>query len=174
MLKKIIALWFIAIVMAYSPVSSEAAAKVIVTLIEVKGNRRIETATILAKIKTREGAPFSPSLIKEDVKELYRLGHFEDVQVKTEGFEDGLKVIFVVKEKPLIRGITFEGHDTFNEEELKEGLNLLPRTAFNIPLLHENAEKIRLKYQDKGYYDVVVVPVIKELRGGDRSVVFYI
>ena len=70
MLKKIIAFWFITIVMAYIPVSSEAAAKVVVTLIEVKGNRRIETATILAKIKTNEGALFSPSLIKEDIKEL--------------------------------------------------------------------------------------------------------
>ena len=76
-----------------------------VTLIEVQGNRRIETATILAKIKTREGAVFSPFQIKEDIKVLYQLGHFEDVQVKTEGFENGLKVIFLVKEKPLIREI---------------------------------------------------------------------
>jgi outer membrane protein insertion porin family len=69
-----------------------------VTLIEVQGNKRIETATILAKIKTREGETFSPSQIKEDIKVLYQLGHFEDVQVKTEGFENGLKVIFAVRE----------------------------------------------------------------------------
>ena len=151
-----------------------AAEEVKVTLLEVQGNKRIETATILAKIKTREGEVFSPSVIKDDIKALYQLGHFEDVQVKTEGFEQGLKVIFVVKEKPLIREITFEGNDELATEKLKEGLTLLPRTAFNIQLINENAEKIRLKYQDAGYYDVVVVPVINELRGGDRSVVFYI
>ena len=71
-----------------------------ITLIEVQGNKRIETATILAKIKTKEGDIFSPSQIKEDIKTLYQLGHFEDVQVKTEGFEKGLKVIFFIKEKP--------------------------------------------------------------------------
>jgi len=145
-----------------------------VTLIEVQGNKRIETATILAKIKTREGEVFSPSLIKEDIKVLYQLGHFEDVQVKTEGFESGLKVIFAVKEKPLIREITFEGNDELSTEKLKEGLTLLPRTAFNLQLINENAEKIRLKYQDDGYYDAVVVPVINELRSGDRNIVFYI
>jgi outer membrane protein insertion porin family len=145
-----------------------------VTLIEVQGNKRIETATVLAKIKTREGEVFSPSLIKEDIKVLYQLGHFEDVQVKTEGFENGLKVIFAVKEKPLIREITFEGNDELTTEKLKEGLTLLPRTAFNLQMINENAEKIRLKYQDDGYYDAVVVPVINELRGGDRNVVFYI
>jgi outer membrane protein insertion porin family len=145
-----------------------------VTLIEVQGNRRIETATILAKIKTKEGVVFSPSQIKEDIKVLYQLGHFEDVQVKTEGFENGLKVIFLVKEKPLIREITFEGNDALTTEKLKEGLTLLPRTAFNLQLIQENAEKIRLKYQDDGYYDVIVVPVITELRGGDRNVLYHI
>lgn len=170
--KNIIAIGMI--LMALVPSFTGAAESVKITLIEVQGNRRIETATILATIKTREGKPFSPALIKRDIKELYRLGHFEDVQVKTEGFEKGLKVIFSVKEKPLIRNISFEGNDELSIEKLKEGLNLLPRTAFNIPLLHENAEKIRLKYLDIGYYNAVVVPVIKVLRNGDRSVVFYI
>jgi outer membrane protein insertion porin family len=151
-----------------------AAEEVKATLIEVQGNKRIETATILAKIKTREGGVFSPSQIKEDIKALYQMGHFEDVQVKTEGFENGLKVTFVVKEKPLIREITFEGNDELTTEKLKEGFTLLPRTAFNIQLINEAAEKIRLKYQDAGFYDAVVVPVINELKGGDRNVVFYI
>jgi outer membrane protein insertion porin family len=157
-----------------SPEAAGSSNEVKVTLIEVQGNKRIETATVLAKIKTREGAIFSPSVIKDDIKVLYQLGHFEDVQVKTEGFESGLKVIFVLKEKPLIREISFEGNDELTTEKLKEGLTLLPRTAFNLQLINENAEKTRLKYQEEGYYDAVVVPVISELRGGDRSVVFYI
>lgn len=153
---------------------SESAEAPKITMIEVQGNRRIETATILAKIKSKEGQPFSPAQLKEDIKTLYQLGHFEDVQIKTEGFENGLKIIFLVKEKPLIREITFEGNQELTLEKLKEGLTLLPRTAFNIQLIEENAEKIRLKYQDSGYYDAIVVPVISELRGGDRNVDFYI
>ncbi len=153
---------------------TDAAESTKVTLIEVQGNKRIETATILAKIKTKEGGIFSLAQIKEDIKTLYQLGHFEDIQVKTEGFEKGLRVIFFVKEKPLIRDISFEGNEELTTEKLKEGMTLLPRTAFNIQLIQESAEKIRLKYQDSGYYDAVVVPLITELRGGDRNVVFYI
>jgi outer membrane protein insertion porin family len=156
------------------PMVSAAADETKVTLIEVQGNRRIEAATIRAKIKTREGEPFSPAAIKEDIRTLYQLGHFEDVQVKTEGFETGLKVIFSVKEKPLIREISFEGNDELTAEKLKEGMTLLPRTAFNQQLIDETAEKIRLKYQDSGYYSAVVVPVITENKSGDRSVVFAI
>lgn len=163
-----------ALLMIFLLAVSGAAEDVKVTLIEVQGNKRIETATILAKIKTKEGGIFSPVQIKEDIKVLYQLGHFEDVQVKTEGFENGLKVIFLVKEKPLIREITFDGNDELTTEKLKEGLTLLPRTAFNLQLIQENAEKIRIKYQDAGYYDAIVVPVITELRGGDRNVIFNI
>ncbi len=164
--------WFVLLISVFALPC--AAQDVKVTLIEVQGNKRIETATILAKIKTKEGGVFSPSQIKEDIKVLYQLGHFEDVQVKTEGFENGLKVIFSVKEKPLIREITFEGNDELTIEKIKEGLTLLPRTAFNLQLINENAEKIRLKYQDKGFYEAVVVPVVTELRSGDRNVTFYI
>jgi outer membrane protein insertion porin family len=167
-----VGIWSLLMVSCFSlPCAAEGAK---ITLIEVQGNKRIETSTILAKIKTREGDVFSPSVIKEDIKALYQLGHFEDIQVKTEGFEDGLKVIFVVKEKPLVREISFEGNDELTTEKLKEGLTLLPRTAFNEQLINENAEKIRLKYQDKGYYQAIVLPVVTELRSGDLNVVFYI
>ena len=155
-------------------VTLHAAESARVTLIEVQGNRRIETATVLAKIKTKEGDTFSPSQVREDIRILYQLGHFEDVQVKTEGFENGLKIIFQIREKPLIRDISYEGNEELTTDKLKEAVTLLPRTAFNAQLLQENAEKIRLKYQDAGYYEAVVVPVVTELRGGDRNVVFYI
>ncbi len=153
---------------------SARAEEVKVTLIEVQGNRRIETATVLAKIKTKEGELFSPSRIKEDITALYQLGHFEDIQVRTEGFETGLKVIFVVKEKPLIREIRYEGNVEIATDKLKETVTLLPRTAYSVQNIQENAEKIRLKYQDDGYYTTTVMPIVTELRTGDRNITFYI
>jgi outer membrane protein insertion porin family len=155
---------------AYSSAADDAK----VTLIQVQGNKRIETSTIIAKIKTKVGNVFSPSVLRDDIKVLYQLGHFEDVQVKTGGFESGLKVIFLIKEKPLIRDITFDGNRKYPAEKLKEVLTLLPRTAFNMQLINENAKKIQLKYQKDGFYEAVVVPVVTELRSGDRSIVFYI
>jgi outer membrane protein insertion porin family len=169
-----VVLLFAALTCLTSAPLSAFADDVPVTLIEVQGNRRIETATILAKVKTREGSVFSPLQLKEDIKALFQLGHFEDIQVKTEGFENGLKVIFWVKEKPLIREISFEGNDDITTETLKEIVTLLPRTAFNLQLVQDNAEKIRMKYQDKGFYHAVILPVIVELRGGDKNIVYYI
>lgn len=155
-------------------IHSGAADDAKITLVQVQGNKRIESATILAKVKTKEGDVFSPAVVREDIKVLYQLGHFEDVQVMTEGFENGLKVVFSVREKPLIREISFEGNNEYSAEKLKESLTVLPRTAFNMQLINDNAEKIRIKYQDDGFYDAVVVPVVSELRSGDRNLVFTI
>lgn len=174
MLKQLAVFFGLWVLVLTGPASPGAAEDAKVTFIEVQGNKRIETATILAKINTKEGDVFSPAKIKDDITALYRLGHFEDIQVKTEGFESGLRVIFLVKEKPLIREIAYEGNEEITTEKLKEVVTLLPRTAFNIQLIQENAEKIRMKYQDDGYYNTVVVPVITELRSGDRNVAFYI
>lgn len=145
-----------------------------ITLIEVQGNKRIETATVLAKIKTKEGELFSPSRIKEDITALFQMGHFEDIQVRTEGFESGLKVIFALKEKPLIREIRYEGNEEIATDKLKEVVTLLPRTAYSVQNIQENAEKIRLKYQDDGYYTTTVMPIVTELRTGDRNITFFI
>jgi len=41
-------------------------------------------------------------------------------------------------------------------------------------LINDNAEKIRIKYQDDGFYDAIVVPVVTELSSGDRNIVFTI
>lgn len=174
MFKKLAAIGALLLMMASFASIVGAAEDAKITLIEVQGNKRIEAATILAKIKTKEGGIFSPAQIKDDIKTLYQMGHFEDVQVKTEGFENGLKVLFLVREKPLLREISFQGNEDLTLEKIKEGLTLLPRTAFNMQLIQENAEKIRLKYQDDGYYNAVIVPIITELKGGDRNVVYYI
>jgi len=164
----------ITIVMFSSGLAAAAEKGITVTLIEVQGNRRIESATILAKIGTKEGKPFSPTQLRDDITELYRMGHFDDVQVRTEGFEHGLKVIFAVKEKPLVREVSIEGTDAIDSEELRKSLTILPRSAFNEQVMHDNAEKLRLRYQDTGYYNAVVVPVVTQHRGGDRSIVYYV
>ena len=173
-LKQFVVIGFGALLLLSGLVFSAHAQDVKITLIEVQGNKRIETATILAKIKSKEGELFSPSRIKEDITALYQLGHFEDIQVRTEGFESGLKVIFVLKEKPLIREIRYEGNDEIATDKLKEVVTLLPRTAYSVQNIQENAEKIRLKYQDDGYYTTTVMPIVTELRTGDRNVTFYI
>ncbi|MFA5088869.1 MAG: outer membrane protein assembly factor BamA [Candidatus Omnitrophota bacterium] len=79
----------------------------IVKAIEVKGNKSIGMAVILAKIKTRVGQPYLQNVISDDLKRLYNTGFFADVSVDRQDYEGGFKVIIELEEKPIIEEITF-------------------------------------------------------------------
>jgi len=81
----------------------------------------------------------------------------------TEGFEGGLKVIFLVTEKPSIVDILIEGNKELETSDIKEVLKISPGMFLDHSLIVENAEKIRLYYEEHGYYHATVLPIIKDL-----------
>src|SRR3989338_2796453 len=76
-----------------------------VKAVEVQGNHLIATATILAKVKTRPGNPFSQEILDEDIRRLYATGFFIDVATEIRDVEGGVLVRFVLKERPVVAGI---------------------------------------------------------------------
>ncbi|WP_461364064.1 BamA/OMP85 family outer membrane protein [Candidatus Darwinibacter acetoxidans] len=82
----------------------------IVRLITVKGNSYIDTETIKASIlKTRINEPAVEQKIIDDIRAIYDLGFFEDVQATVDPALGGVEVVFHVVENPIVRDITFSG-----------------------------------------------------------------
>ena len=67
---------------------------VLVKELTVEGNRRVQEAVILGRVKTTLGGPFNTSQLSDDVRSVFALGFFDDVQVKVEDFEGGVKITF--------------------------------------------------------------------------------
>ncbi|MBI5042368.1 MAG: outer membrane protein assembly factor BamA, partial [Nitrospirae bacterium] len=120
--------------------------------IEVKGNKRVNTSTIRSKIKIKEGDVFSPEKLREDIKSIFQMGFFNDVKVETEGFEGGLKIIFIVLEKQYIESIVFEGNKELTIEKIKEKISIKPNSIVDQQIIKDNVEKIKKYYEDEGYY----------------------
>ena len=53
---------------------------VLVKELTVEGNRRVQEAVILGRVKTTLGGPFNTSQLSEDVRSVFALGFFDDVQ----------------------------------------------------------------------------------------------
>ena len=77
--------------------------------VEIRGNRRVRAETIKYRLLTKPGDVLRAEVIRRDIKELYAQGFFEDIRVESEEGKNGLIIIFTVKERPLIRGVEFEG-----------------------------------------------------------------
>ena len=144
-----------------------------VVAIEIRGNSRIETSTIRSRIKTKEGSPFSAELIRDDINALYQLGFFLDVRVDSEPVEGGVKVIYQVAERPYVTETSFVGNVEILTDKLKEKITIKPMSFLDDAQVKENAEKIRQYYDEEGYYNTIVIPVLKK-KEDKVALTFYI
>jgi outer membrane protein insertion porin family len=120
--------------------------------LRIQGNRRIEADAIRAVLGTAEGEPLLPDQIAADVRRIYELGFFQDVQVFSTDVPLGRIVTFVVSESPIIRQVTVTGNDEISSDDIRERLTITVGSTIDYPLLLENRERIRALYQAKGFY----------------------
>lgn len=119
--------------------------------VKIVNNQAVSSATIRAKLKTTEGIVFSPDVLNEDLKRLYDLGYFEDIEIDTEEEEDGYIVSFIVLEKPLIESIVFEGNRAIKEQKLREEISAKATEMLDRAKLNRDLITIRKLYESQGF-----------------------
>lgn len=146
----------------------------LVNLIEVKGLKRIEEGALKARMSQKVGEPLIQDKISEDIKAIYKMGYFDDVRVDIEPFEGGLKIIYVVKEKPTIVRVEFQGNKKFDDSKLREVIAINPGALADVTLINDNALKMKSFYEGEGYYHATVVPVVKKINDEEVSLTYQI
>ena len=146
----------------------------VVSKITVLGNVKVEEGVIRGAMKSREGGPLSPEQIREDLRSIFGLGFFTDVQVDIKSTPKGKEVILIVAEKPFVKEILITGNEKVKLEDIKEKVTLTPRSILNLEKVKENSEQIRKFYFSKGYYGVNVEYKIDYLEANEAVVTFRI
>ena len=142
--------------------------------ITILGNVKIEEGVIRGAVKSREGGPFSNDQVREDLRLIFSLGHFTDVQVDIKSTPKGKEIIYIVAEKPSIKEVLILGNDKVKLDDIKEKVTLTPRSILNPEKVVENAEQIRKLYFSKGYYGVRVEHQVDSLETNEAVVTFRI
>ncbi|MDR4473404.1 MAG: hypothetical protein MRJ92_12435 [Nitrospira sp.] len=146
----------------------------LVTSVTIRGQKRIELQAIEGRITLKPNDRFTAEALREQVKILYGAGYFEDVQVETESAAGGVSVAFVVREKPFITEIVFDGNEELSDDKLKEKITIKSQTFLDQQQAKESAEKIRLAYQEDGYYNCQVIPVIQTVDEDRKRLTYFI
>ena len=149
-------------------------AGVTVTTIEIRGNKRIELPAIAGRLTLKPGDPYTPENVRGQIKILYDSGYFEDVQVETESGAGGVALVFLVREKPFITEIVFDGNKELSDDKLKEKITIKSQAFLDQPQAKESAEKIRLAYQGDGYFNCQVIPVVQTLDEDRKRLTFFV
>ncbi len=122
-----------------------------VEAVQFVGNRLVESDRLMQEVRTRIGAPVDPDVIRQDVKALYRLGYFRDIEVRSEPGAVGTVVTFVLTENPRIKEVRITGNDEINEDKIREVVTVKPRELLDEDKVRADVKKIHDLYDSKGY-----------------------
>jgi len=147
---------------------------ILIKELAVEGNRRVQDAVILGRVQSKLGGPFNPSLLSEDLRAIFGLGFFDDVQSRLEDFEGWVKVTFVVAERPFVRDVAFAGNKNISTATLNEKLELKLGTVYNPVEVQRAREKLKDFFEDEGYFEAQITPEVEKFPDGDVRVLFSI
>ncbi len=145
-----------------------------IKLIEIKGNQKIDQKTIFSNLTVSEGQFFSPDQVQTDIKNLYRMGFFDHVDVESEGLEGGIALSFIVQEKPFLVDVIYEGNEEIEKDQLEDALQIKKNTFFDPKLITRYVKEIITVYEGDAYYNTSVTPVIQRLPENQAVLTFLI
>lgn len=143
-----------------------------ITDIQIAGNSKIETETIRSRMTLKASDVFSPSAVRSEISAIYKMGYFDDVQVDAEGLEGGLRLVFRVVERPIVRSFAFEGNVNVETTKLREKVTITPYSVYNPSLVADNVQVLKLYYQGEGYFNISIVPVVEKVNDKEVKVIF--
>ena len=159
----------IALVLANQPAHADGEK---ITEVVVRGNRRVEASAILGATAIKAGDTLDSDRTDVDIRSIFKLGQFQEVQVTSEPSKEGVVLVYSVIEKPIVRDIRFEGNKELKQDKLLEGLPVRRNAIFSQKDLDKAVAKLKKQYQDEGYYLITVEPQIEQRSPTEYQVVF--
>ena len=138
-----------------------------ITEIRVEGNRRVESAAIARALRQKVGDLFDGTKTGDDLRALWALKHFNDIQLLVQRTPKGIAYVVRVAEKPAIRSVQLSGNDELSKDDFKDIIDIKAFTILDVAAIKRNEKKIQEKYVEKGYFLAEVGHTLKPV--GDQG-----
>ena len=143
----------------------------VVDKIEVKGNERISSETIVIFGDISLGKDYQNSDINLLIKKLYDTTFFSDISIELENNN----LVITVKENPIINSIVFDGEKANKyKEKILEFLNLREKSSFVQSNVKHDMNLLKEFYKALGFYFVKVDASIERLKKNRVNIVYVI
>jgi outer membrane protein insertion porin family len=157
-----------------TPVFGEGQEKIL--QVRVEGNRRVEAEAVRRALRYNTvGKVFDITKTADDLKALWALGYFSDIQLLLQHVTGGVALVVRVTERPSIRNVKLEGNDELSKDDLKDSVDIKQFAILDMDAVKRNQKKIQDKYVEKGFFLAEVsFRVDKAKTGNQVDVVFLI
>jgi outer membrane protein insertion porin family len=148
-------------------------AKAISAEIRVRGNERIEAEAIKAVAKSAKGEVLRPAQLRDDVKAIYQMGYFEEVQAEESDGAGGKILTFVVREKPSVTEVRVKGNKKIKEKDILAAIQTKPYTVLQMNVVNDDVNRIIKLHQEKAYNNAVVTSAVEFPRDPHQALVIF-
>ncbi len=155
---------------AVSLVTADAAHAAVASSITVRGNQRVEAATIRSYMTIKVGKNYTAVDVDDSVKALYATSLFSDVSI----VPSGSTLIVTVVENPIINSVIFEGNKKIKAEVLVQIITLQTRGVLTDAKLQTDLDRIKEYYARNGRSAASVFPRVTRLTDNRVDVAFVI
>ena len=128
----------------------------IISEILISGNKRVETELISLNINSKVGSEYSEEDVLSDIKSIYRLGFFDDVSVEKETLDEGVKLFYIVVEKPVVVDLRILGNDDINDDDIAGVIQFEEGKIINLKKVDESLIAIKSLYSQRGLVGTTV------------------
>ncbi|MEN3029105.1 MAG: POTRA domain-containing protein [Aquificaceae bacterium] len=96
----------------------------VIDQVRVEGARFVPEDVILGIINLRQGSLYSPDLVRESIRRMHRTGFFDEIEVYEERVGDRVRLLYRVKDLPIIYKIEFVGNRKIKSDELEKKIGI--------------------------------------------------
>ena len=132
-----------------APPAAAAPASAVIRSISVRGNQRLEPATIISYASLAPGQTYTAATLDQALKDLYATELFTDVVIT--GAETGA-IVITVRESPVINRIVLEGNKRLKSDKILPEIKLAPRQIFTRSKVRADVERIVELYKREGRF----------------------
>lgn len=144
----------------------------VISSIDLVGLKRIEADAVRAKLTSKAGTVLNREVLAQDVKSIFGMGFFEDIQVEAQSDSDKVKLRIVLKERPAIGKIEFEGNENQTTDELSGVIKVKEWSILDEQLLKDDVQLLLKHYETKGFYMAKVDFVVTPVKDGEVKVTY--
>ncbi len=141
---------------AAAAASADAQAGQTIVAVSFEGLEKTSEAYVREIVRVKAGDALDTSALDRDVARLVRSGRFQIVRYEARPEAEGVRVVFLLAERPLVKAIRFEGNSKIKDNELRDKVPQKVGDPVDRFSVQEGQDAIIALYKDKGYGQVEV------------------
>ncbi len=139
--------------------------------VEFEGLTGVDASTLATAIRLTADMYVTEAelktIVRDDIKRIYRLGYFDRVDAYYEETTPGhIDVIFVIKERPRVKEVVFKGRKKMKRKALEDAVKVKAADRLSLSRLNADVAAMKKLYFDKGYRFADVTYRLDDVAGG--------